>query len=125
MELVFDIAHLGNLGSLHEHEENLRGESLGILSTDPHHAEILFLVATAMGILFGFSHDHQAQSDDELTLQYFGIRLFNTAGASIKLALAGYAQQALAETRDIMDVAFPLDYFRTYPDEIRVWEEAD
>jgi hypothetical protein len=125
MKLVFDIAQLKNLHSLHEHEETLRDESLGLLAKDTKHAEMLFLVANAMGILFGFCHDHKAEGDDELTLQYFGLRIFNAAGASIKLALTGYAQQALVHTRDIMEVAFLLDYFSTFPAEISLWKSAD
>lgn len=125
MELVFDISQLENLRSLHEHEEKLRAESLKILESDTSSSEMLFLISNAMGILFGFSHDHEAKTDDELTLQYFGIRLFNTAAASIKLALAGYAQQALAQTRDILEVGFLLDYFRENPSEISVWKNSD
>ena len=90
--LVFDIAQRGNLGSLHEHEEKLRVESIKILAADSAHSEMLFLITNAMGILHGFSLDHKAQEDDDLTLQYFGIRLFNNAGSSIKLALSGYTQ---------------------------------
>jgi hypothetical protein len=33
-------------------------------------------------------------SEDELTLQYLGIRLFNAGAASAKLALSGYYQKA-------------------------------
>jgi hypothetical protein len=39
-----------------------------------------------------FTHDHQHGSKNELTLQYLGVRLFNAAAASIKLALSGYYQ---------------------------------
>ena len=123
--LVFDIFQLSNLRSLHDHEEKLRDDSLKVLAADAAHSEMLFLIANAMGILFGFSLDHKAQEDDDVTLQYFGIRLFNNAGSSIKLALSGYTQQALSLTRDIMEVAFLLDYFRSSPDQISVWKAAD
>src|SRR5436853_6923822 len=78
-----------------------------------------------MNVFFGFSHDHKARSDDELTIQYFAIRLFNTTGVSIKLALGGYVQQALSHIRDVVEVAFLLDYFRTCPEQIKMWRESD
>src|SRR5688500_10643967 len=89
MDLVFDIGKLDNLKSLHAHEEELRAENLKIVATDPTLSELFFLISNAMNVFFGFSHDHKTRSDDELTIQYFAIRLFNTTGVSIKLALGG------------------------------------
>jgi hypothetical protein len=51
-------------------------------------------VAEAMNAIYVFTHDHDHESENELTLQYLGIRLFNVAGASVKLALSGYYQNA-------------------------------
>jgi hypothetical protein len=47
-----------------------------------------------MNAVFAFTQEHVQGSDDELTLQLLGIRLFNDAAASIKLALSGYYQKA-------------------------------
>jgi hypothetical protein len=105
MALLFDIDKLDNLNSLHAHEEELRAQSLKIVATDPNLSELLFLVSNAMGIFFGFSHDHKT--------------------VSIKLALGGYVQQALSHIRDVVEVAFLLDYFRTCPEQIKVWRESD
>ena len=60
MNLVFDLLQLDNLRTLHEHEEKLRVESLKLLAADPRHSEMMFLIANAMGVLFGFTHDHKA-----------------------------------------------------------------
>ena len=125
MDAVFDIDKLDNLKSLHAHEEDLRAQSLKIVAADPTLSELLFLVSNAMGVFLGFSQDHKTRSVDELTIQYFAIRLFNTTGVSIKLALGGYVQQALSHMRDVMEIAFLLDYFCTHPEEIKVWRESD
>jgi len=53
-----------------------------------------------MNAIWAFTHDHLHGSENELTLQYLGIRLFNAAGASIKLALSGYYQKAFGTRRD-------------------------
>lgn len=124
-DLVFDISQLNNIHSLHVHEERLRVESLKAIADDPVRSEMLFMVTNAMGVLHAFSMDHTAQEDDDLTLQFFGIRLFNNAGSSIKLALSGYTQQAFTLTRDIMEVGFLLDYFRSWPQRIGEWKGAD
>jgi len=38
-------------------------------------------------VIYGLTHDHPHNSDDELTLQFLGIRLFNSAASSIRLRL--------------------------------------
>jgi hypothetical protein len=73
----------------------------------------------------GREHDHPHGSEDELTLQYLGIRLFNAAGASVKLALSGYYQKAFDQVRDVIETYFLVDYLSTYPDEIDEWKRAD
>jgi hypothetical protein len=82
-------------------------------------------VAEAMNAIYAFSHDHVHGSGDELTLQYLGIRLFNAAGASIKLALSGYYQKAFGQIRDMIETYFLVDYLSTYPEKIDEWRRAD
>jgi hypothetical protein len=83
------------------------------------------LIAEAMNVIYAFTHDHVHQSDDELTLQYLGIRLFNACGASIKLALSGYYQKAFYQLRDIIETYFLVDYLMTNPLQISVWKAAN
>src|SRR2546430_3631458 len=78
-----------------------------------------------MNAIYAFSHDHPHGSEDELTLQYLGIRLFNAAGVSVKLALSGYYQKAFDQVRDVIETYFLVDYLSTYPDEIDEWKRAD
>jgi hypothetical protein len=73
-------------------------------------------VQEAMNIVYGLTHDHLHRSDDELTLQRLGIRLFNASAASVNLALSGYYQIAFAQLRDIVETYFLLDYFSTNKD---------
>ena len=121
---VKQMTDLDNLRTLHEHEEKLRAESIAIVNVDPNLVETLMIVANGMNLVFGFTHDYEHQTDDELTLQYLGLRLFNLAGSSIKLALSGYAQQAFSMTREILELSFLLDHFRTAPKKISAWKKA-
>ena len=114
-----------NLTSLHEHEEALRKQSLNEILSNSDLTAHWNMVAEAMNAIFAFSHDHPHGSDDELTLQYLGIRLFNAGGASIKLALSGYYQKAFDQLRDIIETYFLVDYLSTYPEKIAEWKTAD
>jgi hypothetical protein len=107
---------IDNLVSLHNQEEELRAKSLEAIKGDATLSDHWNLVAEAMNVIYAFTHDHIHESENELTLQYLGIRLFNAAGASIKLALSGYYQAAFHQVRDVIETQFlgrlPLDVSR-------------
>jgi hypothetical protein len=114
-----------NLRSLHKQEEELRARSLAIIEADAGLSDHWNLVAEAMNAIFAFANDHVHGSENELTLQYLGIRLFNAAGASVKLALSGYYQKAFGQIRDLIETYFLVDYLSTYPEKIEEWKRAD
>jgi hypothetical protein len=119
------MAATDNLTSLHKHEEELRARSLAAIEADAPLSDHWNLVAEAMNAIFAFTHDHAHESENELTLQYLGIRLFNAAGASVKLALSGYYQKAFDQVRDVIETYFLVDYLSTYPEKIDEWKHAD
>jgi hypothetical protein len=119
------IVSTDNLTSLHDHEEGLLAKSLAAIKADVALFDHWNLVAEAMNVIYAFSHDHVHGSDNELTLQYLGIRLFNAAGASIKLALSGYYQTAFHQVRDLIETYFLVDYLSTHPEKIDEWKRAD
>lgn len=114
-----------NLTSLHKHEEKLRAESLTAIKANVALSDHWNLVAEAMNVIYTFTHDHVHGSENELTLQYLGIRLFNAAGASIKLALSGYYQTAFHQVRDVIETYFLVDYLSTNPEKIDEWKRTD
>jgi hypothetical protein len=114
-----------NLHSLHRREEELRAKSLAAIQGRPDLTDHWVLVSEAMNVIYAFAHDHPHQSDDELTLQLLGIRLFNAAGASIKLAMSGYYQKAFDQVRDILETYFLVDYLTMHPGKIAEWKVAN
>jgi hypothetical protein len=68
---------------------------------------------------------HKHRDEDELTIQYLGIRLFNSIITSYEMMLGGYYQVSLALQRDIIEEGFLLDFFDTDRAQIRRWREAD
>lgn len=114
-----------NLRTLHEHEQELRTRSLRLIESRADLRDHWRLVSEAMNLIYAFSHDHKHNSDNELTIQYLGARLFSAAGASIRLALSGYCQKAFDHVRDILETYFLIDYFTIYPEKIAEWKSAD
>jgi hypothetical protein len=114
-----------NLHSLHLHEEELRAQSLAAIDTRADLRDHFQLIAEAMDAIYAFSHDYLHKTDDELTLQLLGLRLFNAAGAAVKLALSGYYQNAFHGARDILETGFLVDFLTTYPTKIPEWKAAD
>jgi hypothetical protein len=85
----------------------------------------LALVREAMNVIWAFTQEHVHNSDNELTFQLLGIRLFNAAAVSIKLGLAGYYQKAFVHVRDILETYFLVDYLRSNPEKVSIWKGAD
>jgi hypothetical protein len=114
-----------NLESLHNEEERIRAETYALITSDTALSDHLGLLHDAMDMINMLSVHHQSASDDQLTIQMLGIRLFNTAAASTKLALSGYYQTAIHLARDLQEITYLLDYFHHNPSMIAVWKSAD
>jgi hypothetical protein len=115
----------GNLGSLRAEEERIHTESLPLIEKTENLRDHLSMIHGTMAILYALAHDHANTSDDELTIQYLGLRLFNSAASSLKLAFSGYYQSAFLLVRDLFETVALLDYFRTNPNKIAVWQASD
>lgn len=111
--------------ALHEGEEQLRAQSLALISADEDmrlHAEI---VERGQDLLHILIHDEVHKDDDDLTIRLLGIRLFNACAASLKLLFSGYGQNAALQMRDMLETAFLLDYFQTDRALIAEWRDSD
>jgi len=106
-----------NLTSLHKEEERIHADSLRLIEKNPNLHGHLSMIHGAMAIIYALAHDHANANDDELTVQYLGLRLFNSAASSLQLTLSGYYQSALALVRDIFETVALLDYMGSHPDQ--------
>lgn len=114
-----------NLISLHKHEEQIRTDSLRLVESHEDLSDHLAMIHGSMAIIYALAHDHAKATDDELTIQYLGLRVFNSTASSLKLSLTGYYQSAFALVRDIFETVALLDYLHTNPGEIAVWKASD
>jgi hypothetical protein len=60
-----------------------------------------------------------------LTIQLFGIRLFNASASALALMLAGYYQNSLTLLRDLLETGFLLHYFAIDRSKINEWKCSD
>ena len=114
-----------NLISLHKHEEQIRADSLCLIEAHKTLSDHLAMIYCSIAVIWALAHDHANASDDELTIQYLGLRVFNSTAASLKLSLSGYYQSAFALVRDIFETVALLDYLHTNPSQIAVWKTSD
>jgi hypothetical protein len=114
-----------NLESLHSEEERIRSESIETIERISHVKDHLFVIHASMNVIFAIVQGHKHRNNDEKTIQYLGLRIFNSCASVLKLGLSGYYQSAFALVRDIYETVLLLDYFRSHRDQISVWETSD
>lgn len=113
-----------NLESIHKNEEELRTQSILQINADSKLKDQFDIIHKSLNLVFDLTTAYKHESADELTLQYLGIRLFNSTVTSIKLLLAGYYQSSVVLQRDILETGFLLDFFLSSKEKIVEWRES-
>ena len=112
-----------NLESLYKHEEEIRKQSIFEINKDPKLVDHLEIVYASLDII-NLNMAYKNQTDDELTIQFLGTRLFNSVVSSLKMLLAGYYQISFMVQRDILETGFLLDFFSIDPSKIPDWKNS-
>lgn len=113
------------LESLHKQEEENRTTSILHINADSELSDQLEIVYASLDMIFNFTIEYEPQTDDELTVQFIGIRLFNSIVSCLKLLMAGYYQCSVILLRDILETGFLLDYFSIDPSKISDWKDSN
>lgn len=114
-----------NLLTLHEMEESVRSKSLEQIKNDEGLRFQLRALETSMTVFLHFATKRIASDQDNLAIQHLGLRLLESAAASLKLVLAGYYRAAAGQARDLLETGFLLDYLHEHPSQIEVWRKAE
>jgi hypothetical protein len=109
----------------HHKAERTRRKSLRFVQWDADCAQAAEMLQRALDVVHDLTKVHPHRNEDELTVQFLGIRLFNSIVTSYEMMLCGYYQVSLALQRDIIEAGFLLDYFDGDRTQIRRWREAD
>ena len=91
-----------NLTLLYQGEEMLRERALALVAGDPRLCLHLAVMEHAMD-LADLLRQFETADEDLKVFQMLGMRIFNAFGASLKLALSGYAQDSALLMRDILE----------------------
>ena len=110
-----------NFDLLHQHEEAIRGQTKEAIAASDTLRRHFAVVEASMTLLRHFSRDYPYNGEDELTVHLLGIRLFNSAAGAVQSLTSGYYQNSVMLQRDILEVAFLLDYFRSNEASIAEW----
>ena len=113
-----------NVEGIHDEGERIRGLSIEHIKGDERLLSNLNMLFHSMDIIHQVAIKHPDMSQDELTLQLLGIRLFNAATVSFNSLVSGYYQKALDGVRDILETSFLLDYFSIDRSQIKTWREC-
>lgn len=127
-ELILPYELPGTLGSLSKHEQEICDKSVFEIKKSVELSDHLDIIHESLEVLYFLSHDYRNQTDDELTIQCLGTRIFNSAVSSLKMLLSGYYQSSLMFQRDIIETQFLLDFLTIErPDgqsEISAWKNC-
>lgn len=100
-----------NLVRLHSGEEALRTETLRRIQASPDLADHISIIEKAMSLLHALQSVASGSDEDQITLGALGIRCFNSLASFLRLSFSGYYQSSCMHIRDVLEVAFLLDYF--------------
>ena len=84
----------------------------------------LKIIHDSLNLIFDLTKSYKSLTDDELTVQYLGVRLFNSIVTALKLLLSGYYQASVILQRDIVEIGFLLDYFLSDKLKIQEWKSS-
>jgi hypothetical protein len=107
-------------------DREIETEHDGIVSQDQELKDHLKILHRCFELLHSLLKHHRYEDDDQsLALLRLAARVFNSAGACIKVGRAGYFQPAFAMVRDILEIEFLVDMFRRDRSHLSRWMTVD
>src|ERR1700731_1879889 len=91
-----------NFTRLYQGEKFLRAKSVEAFEAAHDLAMHAEVIAADMDLIDYFARHYINETDDQLTIQLLGIRLFNGAASALNLFLSGYYQTSALQRRDLL-----------------------
>ncbi len=114
-----------NFLRLYGGEESLRLKNIEEIIND----EALLLhahaIECAMDTIKYFTQASSKEDNNQLVIQWLGCRIFNASASALKLLLSGYYQASALQQRDLLEMAFLLDYFSIDKNFITEWTKKE
>lgn len=64
------------------------------------------------------------KTEDQKTISYIGARIFNDGMVAFRSCMNGYYQICMSLIRDLIEIQFLLDYFRSNKKQIEIWKKS-
>ena len=106
-------------------ENDYYAQSLNFLMNHPTGRDTVKLFELSTQTLVLLLNPDANNTEDQLTIKYIGTRTFNDSIVAFRDCLSGYYQVSLVQQRVLVEAGFLLDLFRTHPEKIKVWRDAD
>lgn len=103
-------------------EEANYGRSYAYLMGNSTRKNYLELFELTSETLLATLQPNDKDSEEELIIKYIGTRVFNHAMVAYRCSLSGYYQASYAMQRDLIEIMFLTDLFRSFPDKIKEWK---
>jgi hypothetical protein len=113
-----------NLENLHKEEERVRTEALLAIDADVAAKDHVNLIEASLDTIHAFTTMYERRTEDELTIQLLGIRLFNATVSAFGLILGGYYQNSVILLRDLLETGFLVDYLAIDRNKIQEWRRS-
>ena len=113
-----------NFDLLHQYEEALRRQTKEAIAASDTMRRHFAVIDASMTLVQHFARDYPYNGEDELTIHLLGIRLFNSAAGAVQSLTTGYYQNSVMFQRDLVEVTFLLDYFRSNEGHISEWRRS-
>jgi hypothetical protein len=110
-----------NFDLRHQHEEAIRDQTKEAVAASDTLRRHLAVIEASINLVQHFALHYPHNGEDELTIHLLGIRLFNSAAGAVQSLTSGYYQNCVMLERDILEVSFLLDYFRTNEASVAEW----
>ena len=110
------------LEKLHKEEERIWTESLLAINSEYTFLEHMDMIHVALDAIYVFTKMDVNRTDDDVTIQLLGLRLFNSSSSALALMLAGYYQSSVTLLRDILETGFLIDYLTFDQSKIKDWK---
>ncbi len=81
----------------------------------------LAAINSSLELLFQLLCQETSDNQDHRTLALIGLRVLNATGAAMTLGRHGFFVHAFAVARDLMELAFLVDFFQRWPEEVIAW----
>jgi hypothetical protein len=116
---------LENLARLNDAKTNIRLKSMTEISSHAASLDHTVIIEVWMVEILRLATQIKPKTDDDLTVQYLGVRLFNSTACALDLVFSGFYQAATAHIRDVMEINFLLADFIHDKTHITRWRESN